>query len=163
MVRSLEKVKTLDEMLALRPRLEEAGEKLVFTNGCFDLLHPGHVRYLEKAASLGSHLLVAVNSDASVRRLKGEDRPVLPENERCEILAALQSVSFVLLFDEETPLSVIRRIRPDVLVKGGDWELSQIVGREEVEAAGGRVVAIPFEEGHSTSEIIERVRNASEG
>ncbi len=134
------------------------GRRIVFTNGCFDLLHPGHVCILQEARELGDALIVGLNSDASVCQLKGEGRPVLPERERAEILAALECVDAVVIFDEVTPREVIARLLPDVLVKGGDWPGNQIVGREEVEAAGGRVVSIPVVPGYSTTEILRRIR-----
>lgn len=137
--------------------LKQAGKRIVFTNGCFDLLHPGHIRYLKEARSLGDALVVGVNSDRSVRELKGPQRPILSELERCELLSGLESVSYVTVFDEPTPLALVRSVLPDVLVKGGDWGLAQIVGREEVEANGGTVRALPYETGQSTSGIIERV------
>ena len=142
----------------MREDLRAAGRRLVFTNGCFDLLHVGHVRYLREARALGDALLVAVNSDRSVRALKGAGRPVLSESERAELLAALSSVDFVTVFDEESPRALIAEVLPDVLVKGGDYALEEIHGREEVERAGGRVVALPFVEGASTTSIIERLR-----
>jgi len=141
-----------------RARLRGEGRRLVFTNGCFDLLHVGHVRYLEAARALGDALLVAINSDRSVRELKGEGRPVLPERERAELLAALAAVDGVTVFDELSPRTLIAEVLPDVLVKGGDYGLEEIHGREEVEAAGGRVLALPFVEGASTTSIIERIR-----
>ena len=133
------------------------GARLVFTNGVFDLLHRGHVEYLEEARVLGDRLVVGVNSDASVRRLKGADRPIVPEDERVELLAALECVDLVALFDEDTPERIIREVAPDVLVKGGDWALEAIVGREFVEARGGRVERIRVREGWSTTRIIERI------
>ncbi len=135
-----------------------ASRRLVFTNGCFDLLHPGHIRGLEQARQMGDVLIVGLNSDASVRRLKGPTRPVIPEAERAEILSAFESVDAVVIFDEPTPREVISRLLPDVLVKGGDWPGDQIVGREDVEAAGGRVVSLPFVPGYSTSAILEKIR-----
>ena len=132
--------------------------RVVFTNGCFDLLHPGHIRCLEQARALGDLLIVAINSDASVRRLKGGDRPVMLEAERAEVLASLAAVDYVTVFEEDTPRDIIAKILPDVLVKGGDWGPDQIVGREEVEAAGGRVVTVPLEPGYSTTGILERIR-----
>jgi len=141
-----------------RARLRAAGEKLVFTNGVFDILHVGHVRYLSAARALGDALVVAINSDASVRKLKGAGRPLINEDERAEILAALRSTSYVTIFDDVSPRSLIARLLPDVLVKGGDYALDEIHGREEVEAAGGRVVSLPFVEGVSSSEIIDRMR-----
>jgi D-beta-D-heptose 7-phosphate kinase/D-beta-D-heptose 1-phosphate adenosyltransferase len=147
-----------EELRRVREDLRAAGRRLVFTNGCFDLLHVGHVRYLREARALGDALLVAVNSDRSVRALKGAGRPVLSESERAELLAALSSVDFVTVFDEESPRALIAEVLPDVLVKGGDYALEEIHGREEVERAGGRVVALPFVEGASTTSIIERLR-----
>ena len=146
------------ELLRVRAELRAARRTLVFTNGCFDLLHVGHVRYLAAARALGDALLVAVNSDASVRALKGAGRPVMNESERAEMLAALSSVDFVTVFDEDSPRALISEVLPDVLVKGGDYGLDEIHGREEVEAAGGRVLALPFVEGASTTGIIERVK-----
>jgi D-glycero-beta-D-manno-heptose 1-phosphate adenylyltransferase len=135
--------------------LKRQGKRVVFTNGCFDLLHPGHTRYLTEARRLGDVLLVAVNSDSSVRALKGAGRPIQPEAERAEIVAALQAVDIVTVFDDLTPRELIRRMLPQVLVKGADWGVNQIVGREEVEAAGGRVVSIPMTPGFSTTALIE--------
>jgi rfaE bifunctional protein nucleotidyltransferase chain/domain len=146
------------ELLRARAELRAAGRRLVFTNGCFDILHVGHVRYLAAARALGDALLVAVNSDASVRALKGPGRPLMNEAERAEMLAALASVDFVTVFEEESPRRLIAELLPDVLVKGGDYALEEIHGREEVEAAGGRVLTLPFVEGASTTGIIERVR-----
>jgi rfaE bifunctional protein nucleotidyltransferase chain/domain len=131
---------------------------LVFTNGVFDLLHVGHVRYLAEARALGDMLLVAINSDRAVRELKGEGRPITNESERAEILAALRQVDYVTVFDDISPRSLITQLLPDVLVKGGDYNLDEIHGREEVEAAGGRVISLPFIEGASTSTIIERMK-----
>jgi rfaE bifunctional protein nucleotidyltransferase chain/domain len=137
--------------------LKKAGKKIVFTNGCFDFLHIGHVRYLKAARAEGDVLVVGVNSDHSVRKIKGPRRPVVPENERAEVLASLACVEFVTLFDEPDPLVTIRLLMPDVLVKGADWEEDAIVGRDVVEAKGGRVVRIPLTEGASTSRIIEKI------
>jgi len=136
------------------------GETIVFTNGVFDLLHPGHIKYLQDARALGDALIVGVNSDASVRRNKGPSRPITPENERAEMLAALAVVDAVVIFDEDTPAEIIRAVQPDILVKGADWAADQIVGRDTVEARGGRVVRIALEQGHSTTAIVERVRRA---
>jgi D-glycero-beta-D-manno-heptose 1-phosphate adenylyltransferase len=149
---------TLDEAILRFGREKRNGRRVVFTNGCFDLLHPGHIGILEQARALGDVLIVGLNSDASVRQLKGPGRPVLPERERAEILAALECVDAVVIFDELTPREVIARLLPDVLVKGGDWPGDQIVGREEVEAAGGRVVSIPVIPGYSTTEILRKIR-----
>ena len=133
--------------------------KVVFTNGCFDLLHVGHVAYLEEARSLGDALVVAVNTDASVRRLgKGGLRPVNPEADRARVLAALAAVDRVALFDEDTPLTLLTELQPDVLVKGGDYQMSEVVGREVVLARGGRVLILPFRAGYSTSLLVERIR-----
>lgn len=134
------------------------GERLVFTNGCFDLLHVGHVRSLEEARSLGDRLIVAVNRDASVRRLKGPERPLVPEMRRAEVLAAFASVDAVVLFGESTPLRVIRALRPDVLAKGGDWKLHEIVGREDVESWGGRVERLRVVRGARTSALVDGMR-----
>jgi len=154
---SAQKIKTLKEIVRLRAQLREQGKKLVFTNGCFDILHVGHVRYLNHARSLGDVLVVGVNSDHSVREIKGESRPIVPELERAEVLAALAGVDFVFIFDDSTPKHVIEAIVPDVLVKGADWGISEIVGRDIVENAGGVVLNVPLVEGSSTTEIIQRV------
>lgn len=134
-----------------------AGKRVVFTNGCFDLLHPGHVRYLRQARALGEALIVALNSDRSVRELKGPGRPILTEAERSEVMAALGCVDYVMVFDDPTPRETIAALLPDVLVKGGDWGIDRIVGREEVEAAGGQVLSLPFVEGCSTTDVIGRI------
>ncbi len=151
------KVLPLAALRAERERLREAGKKVVFTNGCFDLLHPGHVRYLLQARALGDALIVALNSDRSVRELKGDKRPILMQDERAEVMAALACVDYVTIFDEPTPREVIAALLPDVLVKGGDWGVDRIVGREEVEAAGGQVMSLPFVDGCSTTDVIERI------
>lgn len=155
---STKKILTRDELFSERARLRAAGKSLVFTNGVFDILHIGHVRYLAQARALGDALVVAVNSDASVRELKGPERPLTSENDRAEILAALESVDYVTIFAELSPRTLIAALLPDVLVKGGDYALDQIHGREEVEAAGGRVVSLPFVAGASTSKLVERIR-----
>jgi rfaE bifunctional protein nucleotidyltransferase chain/domain len=152
---------TLDEAILRFGPGKRNGRRVVFTNGCFDLLHPGHIDSLEKARALGDVLIVGLNSDASVRQFKGAGRPVLPERERAEILAALECVDAVVIFDQLTPREVIARLLPDVLVKGGDWASDQIVGREEVEAAGGRVVSIPVVAGYSTTEILRKIREGA--
>ncbi|MDT5061808.1 MAG: D-beta-D-heptose 7-phosphate kinase / D-beta-D-heptose 1-phosphate adenosyltransferase [Acidobacteriota bacterium] len=138
------------------------GKRLVFTNGCFDILHVGHVRYLQRARSLGDALVVAINSDRSVRELKGALRPIMKEQERAEMLAALGAVDYVTIFDDISPRSLIAEVLPNILVKGGDYQPDEIHGREEVEAAGGRVMALPFVEGASTSSIIERIKKSLE-
>jgi len=134
------------------------GETVVFTNGVFDLLHRGHVEYLEEAAALADRLVVGINDDASVRRLKGAERPIVPEAERQELVSALRCVDLAVLFGEDTPARIIEQIAPDVLVKGGDWAIDRIVGREFVEARGGRVLTIAVREGHSTTHLVERIR-----
>ncbi len=152
-------VMSLDDIILRFGREKRNGKRVVFTNGCFDLLHPGHIRILESARALGDALIVGINSDASVKRLKGAGRPVLPELERAEILASLESVDAVVIFDEATPQRVIAAVLPDVLVKGGDWPDDQIVGREEVEAAGGKVVRAEIVQGYSTTDILKKIRS----
>ena len=145
---------------ALIDRRRAGGAVVVFTNGVFDLLHPGHVRYLQQARALGDMLVVGLNSDASVRRNKGPDRPITQEAERAEILAALDCVDAVVIFDEDTPADIVRACQPDILVKGADWPADQIVGRETVEARGGKVVRMPVEEGFSTTALLERIKRS---
>src|SRR5712691_3497673 len=152
------KIVSQDELILLITREKRNGGRVVFTNGCFDLLHPGHVRCLAEARALGDLLVVAVNSDRSVRGNKGSERPLVPQNDRAEVLAALASVDYVTIFDEPTPRELIARVRPDVLVKGADWGPENIVGREEVEAGGGQVVSIPLAEGYSTTRLVEKIR-----
>jgi rfaE bifunctional protein nucleotidyltransferase chain/domain len=152
-------VMEIDDLLALRAHWREVGESVVFTNGCFDLLHAGHARYLRQARELGHRLVVGLNADASVRRLKGEGRPVTRQAERAEVLCALEAVDVVVLFCEDTPRRLIGALLPDILVKGGDWPLDAIVGRREVEAAGGRVLTLPVLQGRSTSGLIQRARS----
>ena len=149
---------TVAEAVDFVARLRGAGKTVVFTNGVFDLLHPGHVRYLQQARRLGDALIVGVNSDRSVRANKGPDRPINPESERAEILAALTCVDGVVIFDSETPHDLIAAVQPDVLVKGADWAEDAIVGRDIVERRGGRVVRVPVEAGHSTTAIIDKIR-----
>lgn len=153
----MEKIFETDALIRRMQELKRAGQKIVFTNGCFDILHPGHIRFLQEARGLGDTLVVGVNSDRSVRELKGPQRPILTELERCQLLSGLESVSYVTVFDEPTPLALIQAVLPHVLVKGGDWGRSEIVGREEVEANGGTVTSLPYENGQSTSGIIERI------
>lgn len=153
-----EKFVFVSDVPALCAGLRARGRQVVFTNGCFDILHVGHARYLQAARELGDALLVAINSDRSVRELKGASRPVVNENERAELLAALACVDYVTIFDDLSPRQLIASALPAVLVKGGDYALDEIHGREEVEAAGGRVVAVPVVEGASTSSIIERIK-----
>ena len=149
---------SIEQVESLVAGWRREGRSVVFTNGVFDILHPGHLRYLQAARAQGDHLVVGVNSDRSVRANKGPSRPINPESERAEMLAALACVEAVVVFDEETPAEIVRRLQPDVLVKGADWPADQIVGRDTVEARGGRVVRVPVEEGYSTSAIIDRVR-----
>jgi D-beta-D-heptose 7-phosphate kinase/D-beta-D-heptose 1-phosphate adenosyltransferase len=152
-----QKIKTLDQIVGIRRALREQGRKLVFTNGCFDLLHVGHVRYLNEARSLGDCLVVGLNDDASVAQIKPKGRPITPEAERAEVLSALACVDYVFLFGDATPQRAIDAIVPDVLVKGADWDVSRIVGRETVERAGGVVRNIRVVQGCSTSSIIQKV------
>jgi D-beta-D-heptose 7-phosphate kinase/D-beta-D-heptose 1-phosphate adenosyltransferase len=146
----------------LREKLEGLkgeGKKIIFTNGCFDIIHAGHVRYLEEAKKLGDILVLALNSDSSVKTIKGEKRPIVPQEERAIVVGALESVDYVTLFDEETPLRLIEYLRPHVLVKGGDWKEENVVGREAVSHWGGCVVIIPEIPGASTTNVIEKIRN----
>ena len=153
---------TVDEAVAQVTTLRARGQTVVFTNGVFDLLHPGHVRYLRRARGLGDSLIVGINSDESVRANKGQGRPITPQAERAEILAALDCVDGVVVFDEDTPLEIVNALQPDVLVKGADWAEHAIVGREVVEARGGRVVRIPVEQGHSTTAIVQKIREQTQ-
>ena len=152
------KVLSQEDLFKERERLRAEGKVVVFTNGVFDLLHVGHVRYLTQARALGDALIVAINSDRSVRELKGDDRPVIVEHERAEIVAALRQVSYVTIFDDVSPRTLIARLLPDVLVKGGDYALDEIHGGQEILAAGGKVVSLPFITGASTTAIIERMK-----
>jgi len=152
------KILSRDELVALRAQWKQEGKKVVFTNGCYDLLHPGHIRLLESARSLGDVLVLALNSDASVARLKGPTRPLIPEQKRARLAAGLESVDAVTFFGEDTPRELIAAVLPDVLVKGADWA-HWIAGREEVEAAGGEVMALPLEPGYSTTGIVEEILN----
>ncbi len=158
----LSKVKQPQELAALLQSHRQAGKRIVFTNGCFDLMHVGHTRYLQAAKDLGDLLVVAVNSDESVRSLnKAPDRPIVPEAQRAEVVAALGSVDYVILFNEPDPQSLIATLQPDILVKGGDWAVEQIVGRDIVEARGGAVRTIPLVPGVSTTSLIQRIRSTS--
>lgn len=150
---------SLEQAAALVERLRSEGKAVVFTNGVYDLIHPGHIRYLQASRALGDALVVGVNSDRSVRANKGPGRPVNPETERAELVAALSSVDAAIVFDEDTPYEIIKRLQPDVLAKGADWAHDAIVGRDIVEARGGRVVRMPVEQGFSTTGLIERVRS----
>ena len=155
---SKSKIKSRQELQEIVAGLKSEGKTVVFTNGCFDLLHPGHVRYLEKARAEGDVLVVALNSDDSVRKIKGEDRPVLSEEERSEIIGSLGCGDFVTTFEEDTPENIIEELVPTVLVKGGDWPVDKILGRQVVEENSGRVISIDFEEEYSTSNILKRIR-----
>ena len=152
-----QKIKERKTLLRIIKGLKAKGKRIVFTNGCFDLLHIGHIRYLEEAKALGDVLVVGVNSDSSVRKLKGPKRPILPEEERTETLSGLGCVDYITLFDEIDPLKLITSLQPNVLVKGGDWTKEQTVGREVVERSGGEVVILPFVQGASTSTLIETI------
>jgi rfaE bifunctional protein nucleotidyltransferase chain/domain len=158
----IEKILSLEQVHRERERLRSAGLRLVFTNGVFDLIHVGHIRYLTEARALGDRLVVAINSDRSVRQLKGELRPIFNERERAEILAALRMVDYVTIFDDVSPRNLIAKLLPDVLVKGGDYGIDAIHGREEVEKAGGRVISLPFIDGASTTSIIEKMKSVSD-
>ena len=155
----MEKILSEESLSSQIRLLQKDGKKVVFTNGCFDLLHVGHVRYLKAARELGDCLVVAINSDDSMRALKGNERPIIPEEQRVEILAALSCVDYVIIFQELDPFRLISLLQPDVLVKGGDWAPEQIVGREEVEARGGKVLSLPLVEGIGTSTIISSILN----
>ncbi len=157
-MRYLDKVVDRDTALVRIAEARQAGKRIVFTNGCFDLLHVGHVRYLAAARAAGDLLVVAINDDASVRRLKGPDRPLVAAGDRAEVVSALAAVDLVTIFPEDTPAEVIAALAPDVLVKGADWAPDRVVGRETVEARGGRVLLIPFVEGFSTTGLAERIR-----
>ena len=157
-MRYLEKIVDRANVVARVAKARRAGQRVVFTNGCFDLMHVGHVRYLAAARAAGDLLVVGVNDDASVRRLKGPERPLVPEMARAEVVAALAAVDYVTIFGEDTPAEVIAALVPDVLVKGADWAPEQVVGREVVEAHGGRVLLVPVVEGFSTTALVEHLR-----
>lgn len=152
-----EKIKTREELRGTVEALKAKGKRMVFTNGCFDLLHVGHIRYLEQAKALGDILIVGINSDRSVQGLKGPLRPILPVEDRAEILSGLGCIDYITVFDEPTPLELITLLKPQVLVKGGDWTKEAVVGSEVVEGLGGKVVLLPFVEGSSTSNLIETI------
>jgi rfaE bifunctional protein nucleotidyltransferase chain/domain len=152
-----EKIVEPEYVRLLSEELRRNGSVIVFTNGIFDLLHPGHVHYLDEARNLGTHLLVALNSDASTKRVKGEQRPLNSLAARAEVLAALEAVSFVTWFEEDTPAEIIRSAHPNILVKGSDWKKEKIVGKELVESYGGKVLTIPYLSGYSTSALIEKI------
>ena len=153
-----EKVLSLSDAVAWVEHQRHEGGKIVFTNGVFDILHPGHIRYLQEARREGDALIVGVNSDRSVRAIKGPGRPINPEHERAELIAALSSVDAVVIFDQDDPQQIISRLQPDVLAKGADWAADRIIGRDSVEARGGRLVRIPLAEGYSTSDIIKKIQ-----
>ncbi|MCU0453932.1 MAG: D-glycero-beta-D-manno-heptose 1-phosphate adenylyltransferase [Bacteroidetes bacterium] len=154
-------VVTREQLIGIRRRLRDEGRRVVFTNGCFDIIHRGHVEYLAKAKAKGDVLVVGLNTDASVRRLKGPTRPVVMQDDRAIVMAAIGVVDLVCLFDEDTPLALITAIVPDVLVKGADWPIEKVVGREVVEAAGGQVQTIEFIPDRSTTSIIDRIRSSA--
>ena len=153
----IESVIKAEKLALLVKDYQAAGKKVVFTNGCFDILHPGHSTYLAAARALGDFLVVGLNSDASIRRLKGDKRPIMAESARSQLLAALAAVDFVTIFDEDDPFQLIKLLEPDILVKGGDWDTSSIVGRDLVEARGGVVRVLPFIEKYSTTSIVEEI------
>ena len=155
----LAKIKDINKIHEIVQRLRSKGKKIVFTNGCFDLIHPGHIRYLYKAKNLGDFLIVAINSDHSIERIKGKKRPIMDEKSRAEIVASLSCVDAVVTFNEDTPENLISILVPDVLVKGADWDEEEIVGADIVKDAGGKVVTIPYIQGYSTSSIIEKIVN----
>ena len=151
------KIKSLKQLVKIRSRLKKEGKKVVFTNGCFDILHRGHIECLRKARSFGDVLIIGLNSDSSVRKIKGDKRPIFSQNDRAEILASLETVDYVLIFNEETPYKVIASLVPDVLVKGGDYGKDEIVGKDIVESSGGRVIRVKQIPGRSTKNIIRRI------
>ena len=155
-----EKIKSIEELKAVVAGLKQQGKTVVFTNGCFDIIHVGHVRLLQEAQTFGDVLIVALNSDSSVRALKGADRPLVSEEQRAEVVAALETVDYVVIFNELDPLRIITELKPQVLVKGGDWTVDTIIGGDVVEQAGGKVVALRFVDGVSSTTIIQRILNS---
>lgn len=155
------KAQRLKDLIKIREDFKKAGKKVVFTNGCFDMLHGGHIHIFREAKKRGDILIVAVNDDSSVKKIKGSFRPIFPLSERLEILEAVEEIDYLVSFSEETPQAVIASLLPDILVKGGDWKIDEVVGKSEVEKAGGKVIIIPYLEGHSSSEIIDRIIQAS--
>ncbi len=151
------KIKTKNQLLKIIKKLKSKNKKIIFTNGCFDILHYGHVKYLQKAKNLGDILIVGLNSDASIRRLKGKTRPIIAQKDRAMLLAALESVDFVVIFNEDTPFNLIKYIMPDVLVKGGDWSKKDIIGADLVKSGFGKVATIPYIKGYSTTKIINKL------
>lgn len=154
----MDKYISLQEAVTLRDTLRQQGKTMVLTNGCFDLLHGGHIHLFKQAKKLGDFLIVAVNDDASIQRLKGSNRPIFPLEERLEVLEAIEYIDYILSFSQDTPRELISALLPDVLVKGGDWSPDEVVGREEVEGAGGKVVLIPYLPGYSSTDIIDKIR-----
>ena len=152
------KIKNLSELKNIISKLKKEGKKIVFTNGCFDILHIGHIRCLKEAKKHGDILVVGVNSDSSVRRLKGENRPYIEEKERAEIISSLEMVDYVIIFDEDTPLKIIKELKPDVIVKGGDYKEKDVVGGDFVKRYGGKVVIAPLVKGRSTSLLVEKIK-----
>jgi D-beta-D-heptose 7-phosphate kinase/D-beta-D-heptose 1-phosphate adenosyltransferase len=151
------KIKKIKPMKSIIARLKARGKKVVFTNGCFDILHVGHIRYLKKAKKQGDILVIGLNTDRSVKQIKGEERPIVPEKERAEVLSALEFVDYVVLFDEPDPFLLIESLKPNVLVKGADWPKNKIIGREIMEKTGGRVVRVPLVRGASSTGVIEKI------
>ena len=152
------KIKSLPELKRIVPNLKKKGKKIVFTNGCFDLLHPGHIYYLKEAKKKGDILILGLNSDSSVRKLKGKGRPLIPQKDRAEILANLKFIDYIFIFNELTPAKAVRAISPDVLVKGGDYKKEDVVGGKFVAEKGGKVLIIPFLKGHSTTQLIKKIK-----
>ena len=153
----MKKIRRIDALKRIRARLRREGKRVVFTNGCFDLIHGGHIHLFRWAKKQGDVLIVALNTDASIRRLKGPTRPIFPLAERFEVLTAIEDIDYLVSFGEDTPRKIIAALLPDILVKGGDWGPGEIVGAEEVEAAGGRVLRVPYLKGHSSTDIIEKI------
>ena len=162
MATSTDKIQSLRKVEGIRTALKQQGRKVAFTNGCFDLLHAGHVHLFRKAKELGDVLIVAINDDRSIRMIKGARRPIFPLEERLEILAAIEYIDYLVPFPEKTPQKIISILLPDVLVKGADWRMDEVVGREEVEETGGKVVRVPLQKGLSTTSLLERILNSAE-
>lgn len=155
-----EKIKTKDNLKEILSGLKKQNKTIVFTNGCFDILHVGHVTYLEEAKKHGDILVVAINSDASARRLKGQGRPIVSQKDRMKILASLESVDFVTVFNEDNPASIVKELNPDVIAKGADWKADEIIGGEYVRKRGGKIVTIPFYKGYSTTDLLEKIKSS---
>ncbi len=154
---SIKKIKTIKELQTIIPRLKARGKKIVFTNGCFDILHYGHVQYLEKAKREGDILIAALNSDTSVKRIKGKNRPIVAEKDRLRVLSGLESVDYAVLFKEDTPLKTIEAIKPDILIKGGDWKKNKIVGADFVSSYGGKIITVKLAKGRSSTNLIKKI------